>query len=45
VARTTDLRQRIIDRALEQGAKVEMVSGEAGAKLMEHGGLGAWTGY
>jgi peptide subunit release factor 1 (eRF1) len=45
VTRITDLRQRIVDRALEQGATVETVSGEAGAKLMKHGGLGAWTRY
>jgi peptide chain release factor subunit 1 len=45
VSPITDLRQRIVDRALGQGAKIETVSGAAGEMLMEHGGLGAWTRY
>lgn len=40
-----DLRERVVDRALEQGARIEIVSGEAAARLMDHGGLGAWTRY
>jgi peptide subunit release factor 1 (eRF1) len=40
-----DLRERLIDRALEQGARVETVYGDAAALLMVHGGLGAWTRY
>jgi hypothetical protein len=40
-----DLRERIIERALEQGARVEVVSGEAGALLCAHGLIGAWTRY
>jgi hypothetical protein len=40
-----DLRERIAERALDQGARVEVVSGEASARLLEHGGVGAWTRY
>jgi hypothetical protein len=40
-----DLRERLVDRALEQGARVETVSGEAAALLMVHDGLGAWARY
>jgi hypothetical protein len=41
----TDLRERLVDRALEQGARVKMVSGEAAARLMAYDGIGAWTRY
>ena len=40
-----DLRGRVIERALEVGAKLEFVSGEAAALLAVHGGIGAWTRY
>jgi peptide subunit release factor 1 (eRF1) len=40
-----DLRDLAIRQAAEQGAKVEIVSGEATARLLEQGGLGAWTRY
>lgn len=40
-----DLRERMVERALEQGARIETVSGDAGAHLTAHGGLGAWTHY
>jgi peptide subunit release factor 1 (eRF1) len=40
-----DLRERLVERTLEQAARVETVSGEAAALLMVHGGLGAWTRY
>ena len=40
-----DLRGRVIERALDQGAKLEFVSGEAAALLAVHGGIGAWTRY
>jgi hypothetical protein len=40
-----DLRARAIARALEQGARIEQVSAEAAARLLEYGGIGAWTRY
>jgi peptide subunit release factor 1 (eRF1) len=40
-----DLRGRAIERALDRGAKLEFVSGEAAALLTVHGGIGAWTRY
>jgi peptide subunit release factor 1 (eRF1) len=40
-----DLRERIAERALDQGARVEVVSGKASARLLERGGIGAWTRY
>jgi hypothetical protein len=40
-----DLRERLVDRALDQGARVETVSGDAGSRLMVHDGLGAWARY
>lgn len=40
-----DLRERVIQRALAQGARVEVVSGDAAALLLTRGGLGAWTRY
>jgi peptide subunit release factor 1 (eRF1) len=40
-----DLAERLVDRALEQAALVEVVSGEAAGMLMDVGGLGAWTRY
>jgi hypothetical protein len=40
-----DLRERLVDRALEQGARVETVSGDAAAVLMAHDGLGGRTRY
>ncbi len=40
-----DLRERLIRRALDQGAKLEFVSGDAATLLATHGGIGAWTRY
>ncbi|MBI4213392.1 MAG: hypothetical protein HY534_03715 [Chloroflexi bacterium] len=40
-----DFRQRLLDRALRLGAAVEIVSGAAADKLMEHGGVGSWTRF
>jgi peptide chain release factor subunit 1 len=37
--------ERATAHALHQGARVEHVSGEAAALLLEHGGMGAWTRY
>jgi peptide subunit release factor 1 (eRF1) len=41
----SDLRERLLARALDQGAKIEIVSGEAAALLMVYNGLGARTRY
>jgi peptide subunit release factor 1 (eRF1) len=40
-----DLGESVIQRALDQGARVEIVSGDAAARLLTRGGLGAWTRY
>jgi peptide subunit release factor 1 (eRF1) len=40
-----DLRERLVDRALEQAARVELVSGEAAVLLNDHDGIAAWTRY
>jgi hypothetical protein len=40
-----DLRELVAARGLAQGARVEIVSGEAAALLRLHDGLGAWTRY
>ncbi len=40
-----DLRELVVDRALEQAAHVEMVSGEAADELRKYEGIGAWTRY
>ena len=45
LVRLPDLRERLVDRALEQAARVEIISGEAAGMLMDFGGLGAWTRY
>lgn len=39
------LQEAILERALAQGARVELVSGRAAARLDEHGGIGAWTRF
>lgn len=39
------IRERAIASALDQGARVEVVAGEAADLLMEHGGMAAWTRY
>jgi hypothetical protein len=39
-----DLRDLTIRQAAEQGSKVEIVSGEAAARLLGQG-LGVWTRY
>jgi peptide subunit release factor 1 (eRF1) len=43
--RLPDLSERLVDRALEQAAQVEVISGEAAGLLMDIDGLGAWTRY
>lgn len=45
LAPVPDLAERAIQLALEQGARVELVRGEASGLLLERGGLGAWTRY
>jgi peptide chain release factor subunit 1 len=40
-----DLRERVVERALDQGSIIESVSGDAAVALMAHGGMGAWTRY
>lgn len=43
--RVPDLAERAVERALEQDARVELVSGPAAVPLVERGGMGAWTRY
>jgi hypothetical protein len=38
-----DLRERVVDLAASQGARIELVAGEAAALLTSYGGIGAWT--
>jgi peptide subunit release factor 1 (eRF1) len=38
-----DLRDLAVRRAAAQGARIEVVSGEAAALLPERGGIGAWV--
>jgi peptide chain release factor subunit 1 len=38
-----DLREAVLERALDQGARIESVAGPAATKLAERGGVGAWT--
>jgi peptide subunit release factor 1 (eRF1) len=38
-----DLREAIVERAVDQGSRIEGVGGEAAAILLERGGIGAWT--
>ncbi len=45
VTMVRDLRERIAEQALNQAARVEVVSGDAGATLLQHGGVAAWTRY
>jgi peptide subunit release factor 1 (eRF1) len=40
-----NLREALIRQALDQGARIEMVSGKAAERLGEHGGIGAWTRF
>jgi hypothetical protein len=40
-----DLRESVLEHAVAQGARVEIVSGEAAALLSVHGGIGAWTRF
>jgi len=40
-----DLREQIVRRAIEQGAGVEIVRGQAAASLAQQGGIAAWTRY
>ena len=39
------LREPLVQQALAQGARIEMVSGAAAARLDQHGGIGAWTRF
>lgn len=39
----TDLRERVTEVALAQGADVEFVAGAAAEQLQAHGGMGAWV--
>jgi hypothetical protein len=43
--RLGDLREYVVQRALDQGARIETVSGNAAALLSAYDGLGAWTRY
>jgi hypothetical protein len=43
--RLGDLREYVAQRALDQGARIETVSGNAAALLSAYDGLGAWTRY
>jgi peptide subunit release factor 1 (eRF1) len=43
--RLGDLREYVVQRAVEQGARIETVSGDAAALLSVYDGLGAWTRY
>lgn len=45
VTAVADLRERAVERALDQDAHIEMVSGPAAELLRTVGGLGAWTRY
>jgi hypothetical protein len=40
-----DLREYVVPSAVEQGARVETVSGDAAALLLAYEGIGAWTRY
>ncbi len=40
-----DLREQVVRRALDQGASIEIVRGEAAGKLVDQEGIGAWTRY
>jgi peptide subunit release factor 1 (eRF1) len=40
-----DLREHLVGRAVEQGARTEFVSGAAASLLLAHGGMGGWTRY
>ena len=44
-ASVADLGEAIVRTAIEQGAAIETVSGEAAEVLMAEGGLGAWVRY
>jgi hypothetical protein len=39
------LQERMVDRAVAQGARIEIVSGDAAALLSEHGGIGTYTRF
>jgi peptide subunit release factor 1 (eRF1) len=40
-----NLREALVRQALDQGARIETVSGNAAVRLGEHGGIGAWTRF
>ncbi len=44
-APVADLPERAVQQALAQGARVEVVSGEAADRLLRVGGLAAWTRF
>jgi hypothetical protein len=39
------LREALVRQALDQGARIESVSGKAAERLADHGGIGAWTRF
>jgi hypothetical protein len=42
---SASLHEAIVEQSLNQGAKIETVSGAAAARLEEYGGVGAWTRF
>jgi peptide subunit release factor 1 (eRF1) len=40
-----NLREALVRQALDHGARIETVSGNAAGRLGEHGGIGAWTRF
>jgi peptide chain release factor subunit 1 len=40
-----NLREALLHQAAEQGARIEIVTGPAAARLGEYGGIGAWTRF
>ncbi len=40
-----DLGELLVERSVQQGAKVGIVSADAAVLLLAHGGVGAWTRY
>lgn len=45
VTTPVELRERMVDHAVAQGARIEIVSGAAATVLSEHGGVGAYTRF
>jgi hypothetical protein len=44
-APVANLHEVVVQQALAQGGRVEIVGGPAAARLREHGGIGAWTRF